>query len=84
MDNTCPLILLSKEDKQRTRVPWRSALIVKAFGKLLGFKYLNYKIRAIWKLQGDLQCIDLGLGYFLVRFKLKDDYWRVTNLRISQ
>ena len=55
-DDSSPLILLSKEDKQRIRAPWRSALIIKAFGKTLGFKYFDYKIRAIWKPQGDLQC----------------------------
>ena len=79
MDDTCPLILLSKEDKKHTRAPWRLALIVKDFGKSIGFKYLNYEIHAIWKLQGDLKCIDLGLDYLLIRFKLKDDYWKVLN-----
>ena len=54
-------------------------LIIKAFGKSLGFKYINYKIRAIWKPQGELQGIDLGLNYFLIRFKLKEDYWKVLN-----
>lgn len=70
-DDSCPLIMLSKEDKQRIRAPWRSALIIKEFGKSLCFKYTNYKISTIWKPQGDLQCIALGLDYFLIRFKLK-------------
>nr|POF05393.1 hypothetical protein CFP56_46478 [Quercus suber] len=64
-DDPYPTILLSSEEKQRTRAPWRSVLIVKAFGKSLGFKYLNH-ICAIWKPQGDLQCIDLDLDYYLI------------------
>ena len=78
-DETFPIILLSSKDKQCTRAPWRSALIIKAFGELLGFKFLNYKIRTIWKLEGNLQVIDLGLDYFLVRFQLKNNYWKVIN-----
>lgn len=74
-DDPFPVFLISSEEKQRTRAPSRFALIVKALGKSLGFKYLNLKIRAIWKPQGDLQCIDLGLDYFFIRFKLKEDYW---------
>lgn len=79
LDDLYPIILLSNEEKQCTRAPQCSALIAKAFGKSLGFKYLNHKIHAIWKPQGDLQCIDLGLDYFLIRFKLKEDYWKVIN-----
>ncbi|KAK9999881.1 hypothetical protein SO802_019484 [Lithocarpus litseifolius] len=79
LNDSYPVILLSSEEKQSTRAPWGSALIVKAFKKSLGYKYLDFKIRAIWKPQGKLQCIDLGLDYFLIRFKLKDDYWKVIN-----
>jgi hypothetical protein len=40
---------------------------------------MDAKIRALWNPQGDLQCIDLGLDYFLIRFKLSEDYWKVVN-----
>lgn len=40
---------------------------------------MDYKIRATWKPHGELQIIDLGLDYFLIRFKSKDDYWKVLN-----
>lgn len=81
LDNneTFPFILLSSEDKKCTRAPWRSALIIKAFRKSRGFKFLSYKIWTIWKLEGNLQDIDLGLDYFLVRFQLKSNYWKVIN-----
>ena len=73
------VILLFNKEKKRTRAPWQSTLIVKAFGKSLGFKYLDFKIRAIWKPQGELQCIDLGLDYFLIKFRLEEDCWKVIN-----
>lgn len=78
-NKTFPVILLSSKDKKCIRAPWYSALIIKAFGESLGFKFLNYKIRIIWKLEGNLQVIDLGLDYFLVRFQLKNNYWKVIN-----
>jgi hypothetical protein len=28
---------------------------------------------------GDMQCIDLGNDYFLIRFKMEEDYWKVVN-----
>jgi hypothetical protein len=51
----------------------------KVFGKSVGFKYMDFKIRSLWKPSGDMQCIDLGNDYFLIRFKLEEDYWKVVN-----
>ncbi|GMY19594.1 hypothetical protein FCV25MIE_14833 [Fagus crenata] len=79
MEDDIPVILLSKAEKERIHAPWRSALIIKAFGKSVGFKYMDFKTRSLWKLVGDMQCIDLGNDYFLIRFKLEEDYWRVVN-----
>uniref|UniRef100_A0A2N9FQ21 Reverse transcriptase domain-containing protein n=1 Tax=Fagus sylvatica TaxID=28930 RepID=A0A2N9FQ21_FAGSY len=79
MDDDYPTILLSKAEKIRIQAPWRSALIIKAIGKSVGFKYMDFKIRSLWKPQGDMQMIDLGLDFFLIRFKLADDYWKVVN-----
>jgi hypothetical protein len=79
IDEKYPTISLSKEEKMRIQAPWRSALIIKAFGKSIGFKYMEYKIKVLWNPIGELQCIDLGLDYFLIRFKLSEDYWKVVN-----
>jgi hypothetical protein len=40
---------------------------------------MDFKIRSLWKPKGDMQCIDLGLDCFLVRFRLSEDYWRIVN-----
>ena len=78
-DDQIPVILLSKEEKIRIQAPWKSTLIIKAFGKSIGFKFMDFKIRLLWKPRGDMQCIDLGLDFFLVRFRLSEDYWHVVN-----
>jgi hypothetical protein len=79
MDDKYPSILLSRVEKLRIRAPWRSALIIKAIGKSVGFKFMDYKVRTLWKLQGEMQMIDLGMDFFLLRFKLQEDYWHVVN-----
>ena len=40
-------VKLSKETKARIRVPWSKALIVKVYGKSVGFHYLTFKINAL-------------------------------------
>ena len=40
-------ICLSKETKQRFRAPWAKALIVKVFGKTVGFNFLHAKLMGL-------------------------------------
>lgn len=42
-------VSLSREDKERIRASWASSLIVKSFGRSLGFMFLSSKIRELWK-----------------------------------
>lgn len=66
-------VYFSKEDKIRMRSPWHKALIIKTFGRRMGFSFLVEKIRSMWKPSGGMDCIDLGYDYYLVKFKLVDD-----------
>ncbi|GMY37991.1 reverse transcriptase [Fagus crenata] len=54
--------LIYPTEKLRIRAPWRSALIIKAIGKSVGFKFMDYKVQTLWKLQGEMQMIDLDAG----------------------
>lgn len=40
-------IRLSKETKQRIRAPWAKALIIKVFGRTVGFSYLHLRIMGL-------------------------------------
>lgn len=53
------------------------ALIVKVFGRSVGFSYLLSKIMTLWKLVGKLDCVDLSCDYYLIRFFVKEDYDQV-------
>ena len=41
-------VKLSKETLMRIREPWFKALIVKVFGRIVGYNYLTFKINALW------------------------------------
>lgn len=64
----------SKEFKQHIQTPWSKALIVKVYGRTIGFNFLHSRIHLLWKLAGCLDCVDLGHDFFLNRFFLKEDF----------
>nr|POF20431.1 uncharacterized protein CFP56_46865 [Quercus suber] len=63
--------------KAKIRSPWASALIVKLFGKTVGFHFLHARILSLWKPRGRMDCVALGNDFFLVRFQNGEDHARV-------
>ena len=70
-------VKLSKETKSRIRAPWSKALIVKVFGRTVGFSHLTFKLNALWKPATRMDCVNLGNDYFLIKFYCSDDYDKV-------
>nr|POF06267.1 hypothetical protein CFP56_75278 [Quercus suber] len=70
-------VRLSKESKSRIKVPWSKALIVKMYGRSIGFHHLTFKINALRKLLEKMDYVNLGRGFFLIRFSSSDDYDKV-------
>ena len=56
-------VKLSKETKSCIRAPWSKALIVKVFGRSVGFHYLTFKINALWKPMAKLDCMNMGKDF---------------------
>jgi len=72
-EEDCPVIKLSVEEKKRIRFPWRQTLIVKVMGRRVGYMYLIKRLKAMWKIQTDLELVDLGNEFFLARFANEAD-----------
>ena len=72
-------IKLTRETKMRIRKPWSNALIIKLYGRTIGFNFLQSKINLMWKPVGSLVCVDLGKEFYSVRFSLKEDMDAVLN-----
>ncbi|XP_023883249.1 uncharacterized protein LOC136069532 [Quercus suber] len=66
-------VQLSKETKLRIRGPWSQTLIIKLYGRSMGFNFLQSKLQLLWKPAGRLDCVDLGYDFYSVRFTLKED-----------
>ena len=52
-------------------------LIVKVYGRDVGFSFLQAKLLSLWKPTGRLDCVELGYGFFLVKLSLREDYENV-------
>ena len=67
-------VKFSKDFKQHIHTPWAKAIIVKVYGKSIGFNFLYNRLLSLWKPAGRLDCVALGHGFFLVWLSLKEDY----------
>ena len=59
------VVNLSGETKARIRALWANALIVKAFGNIVGYHFFLTCLASLWKPSGRLDCVDLGKDFFL-------------------
>lgn len=73
-EKDCPTITLTKKEKERLRKPWRRTLIIKLWGRSVGYNYLLRRLQAIWRPKAQMNLIGLDNGYFLVKFEEEEDY----------
>ena len=73
-DESCPNIVLSKEEKRRIRSPWKNAIIIKLLDKKMGYEVLMRRLRIKWQLKGSIALTDVGHAFYVVRFSSADDY----------
>ena len=64
---------LTRETKLRIRKPWSNALIIKLYGRIVGFNFLQNKLNLLWKQSGRIDCVNLGKDFYSVRFSMKKD-----------
>ena len=70
-------VVMSKETKARIKAPWSKALIVKVYGRTVGFSYLTFKLNALWKPMAKMDCVNLEKDFFLIKFSDPSDYDKV-------
>lgn len=52
-------------------------MIVKVYGRTVGFNYLTFKINTLWKPTTRIDSVDLIKDFFLIKFNSNDDYDKV-------
>lgn len=65
---------ISSDDKKCIYQRWVKVLIVKVYGKTVGYNFLKRKLHNLWKPSEDLNIIDLGKDSFLIDFKHCENY----------
>ena len=63
-----PKNFLEQSLRKELSAPWEGALIVKLLGKEVGFITMRDRLKKAWKLCGDFEMMDLGKGFFLLKF----------------
>ncbi|XP_028802559.1 uncharacterized protein LOC114757642 [Neltuma alba] len=70
-----PNVIILPEAKDRLRKKWRRSVIVKLLGRMIKEDYLVERLQKIWGVcEENIDVIDVGSGFYTVRFKRKNDY----------
>lgn len=67
-------VKLSRDVKHSIRAVWASSLIVKVYGRFVGFNYIQTKFNSLWKPTSRMDVIDPRKEFFLTRFSCKEDH----------
>ncbi|XP_021857597.1 uncharacterized protein [Spinacia oleracea] len=69
-------IKFDKLTLDRLRSPWKLTLMGKCMGVQVKSSYLETRVRAMWRVKGLLEVIDIGKQVYLFKFSQPDDYER--------
>lgn len=72
-----PEVYIPKELHTKLCAPWKNAIIIKLLGKSINFFTLQSRLHREWKTEKDFDIIDVGLGYYVVRFYNSNDCQKI-------
>lgn len=72
-----PRLVLSREERQEIRQLWLRALIIKLIGKMLPYNFFVEHLRLRWQVQGEMEVIDIGNDFYVVKLSLLEERARV-------
>ena len=67
-------IQVTPELKRKLVGPWQTSIILKLMGRPLRYRALQTKLASIWRPSGMTHFIDIGYGFFIMRFDETKDY----------
>lgn len=67
-------IKVSAKLKRKMAGPWQSSVILKLVGKQLGYRALQTRLAGIWRPIGNMNLIDIGYGFFIMKLDAFKDY----------
>ena len=76
-DSRPPSVSFTKEAKSCLAEPYKEAIVIKVLDKHYGYTALMHKLRIVWRIKGGFDLLDVGFGYFLVKFDIAADREKV-------
>lgn len=74
-----PMVHLDDSVFEGLSTPWKDALVVKLLGKSIGYLAMKERLQRIWKPMAGFDVMDLGNGFFMVKFDEESDRTNVIN-----
>lgn len=68
------MVKFSKAFREELIRPWQRALIIKFLGKRLTFPLLQQRLFHLWNINGKVELLDIGMGYYVVCFNVETEY----------
>lgn len=72
-----PMVHIKDSVFQELCAPWQDALVVKLLGKNIGFQTMRDRLTRIWKPQAGFELMDIGSGFYMVKFDMEGDRTKV-------
>ncbi|XP_072062284.1 uncharacterized protein [Arachis hypogaea] len=72
-DTQTPCVDFTEEAKLCLAEPYREALVIKVLDKNYSYTALSHKLWMIWRIKGGFDLLDVGFGYFMVKFDAGED-----------
>ena len=69
-----PNIIILPEFCQKLAKKWGTSLIVRLLGRTIREDYLSMRLQKMWGYRGDVDTMEIGSGFFIVRLHSKEDY----------
>nr|XP_025670384.1 uncharacterized protein LOC112770202 [Arachis hypogaea] len=68
-----PRVCFSEEARNILSEPYMEAIVIKVLEKNLSYTAMFHKLKGLWRITGGYEILDVGFGYFLVKFDRMDD-----------
>ncbi|KAL7202045.1 hypothetical protein ACSBR1_033676 [Camellia fascicularis] len=72
-----PVVKIPASLLKKVREPWKNCLIVTILGRNIGYNLFVNRMRKLWNLQAGFESLDIGNGFFIVKFEMMEDYTKV-------
>ncbi|XP_025685405.1 uncharacterized protein [Arachis hypogaea] len=69
-DLEIPTVTFTEEVKEILAEPDKDAIVIKVLGKNFSYTAITHRLKGVWRTKGGYEVLDVGFGYFLVKFDL--------------